>query len=133
MRVYIAAPWAERELAKQVAERLIAKKHIITHDWWNYDPGKLGVAEDEEFLRKCARDDMDAVHDCEVFLLLNTQERGQETSGKAVELGLALGMYARYGESFIRILGVGIRGTNIFQVLPEVEWFDSIDAAVEAI
>lgn len=133
MRVYIAAPWAEREEAARVAALLTEAGCEITHDWWNHDPEKLAVVEDEAFLVQCARDDMHAVLDADVFLLLNTQKRGEETSGKAVELGLALSMRAAYGAGFMRILGTGIRGTNIFQLLPEVEWFDSTEDAIAAI
>jgi hypothetical protein len=132
MRVYIAAPWAERNWAAFVAGTLEAKGHTITHDWWNFDPGKLGVQEDEAFLIKCAEDDYNAVVAADVFLLLNTQARGCETSGKAVETGIALYGHRVQGRPS-RLIATGQRYTNIFQHLEDIEWFNSTEEAIAAI
>jgi hypothetical protein len=123
LRVYVAGPWAERDKAAAVAAQIQARGHEITHDWWNYDGGE---DQSEAFLRKCAYDDIFAVGDCDVLLLLNTQKRGEETSGKAVEMGMAYAWRKR-------ILGVGIRGTNLFQYTDEVEWFPTVEEAIAAI
>ncbi len=59
------------------------------------------------------------VGDCDVFILLNTQKRGQETSGKAVEFGYALAMGKRcvvVGET-----------SNIFHLLDDVEHVEMVE------
>lgn len=129
MKVYIAGPWDERERARAIALLLEAKGHSITHDWWNHDGG---VECTDEFLRVCAEDDFNAVKCADVFLLLNTQERGKETSGKAVETGVAL--YAnRFSGQPSRLIITGHRMTNLFHLMPEFEHFCNVEDAIDAI
>jgi hypothetical protein len=129
-KIYVAGPWDERDRAAWVAAELVKRGHTITHDWWNYDGGG---DQSQEFLAKCAWDDFRAVMDADVFLLLNTQKRGEETSGKAVELGIALATNLLAPEHDIRIIITGIRMTNLFHYLPEVEYFETVEEAIEVI
>lgn len=120
VKIYLACPWDSRELAKEAAEKFEAAGFEITHDWWNYDNISTGDLEKHE---EYANEDFRAVQNCDILFLMNLQERGKETSGKAVETGIALALHKR-------IIGMGIRYTNIFQYLKEVEWVESVDEAI---
>ena len=109
--VYLAAPWARRAVAKEVARRLEEAGFHIAHDWWNHDAPDIDVAT----LAIHARRDMNAVLSCDIFVLLNLEK----SEGKAVETGLALCRPLRP-----RMIGVGKRGTNIFQHLGYWEWIE---------
>jgi hypothetical protein len=121
VRVYIAAPWDEREVARGVAAQVASKGHTITHNWWDHDVPE----QDEAGMRRCAEDDVFAVIGADVFLLLNSQKRGEETSGKAVETGLAL-------VRGCQILAVGEK-SNVFHFLPAFRWFNNVEEAIAAI
>jgi hypothetical protein len=116
-KVYIAAPWADRKLAEWAAGEFEKAGHKITHDWWNHD----GPQNDHQFLQKCAIDDFMAVEDADALVLYNTQKRGEETSGKQVEFGLALA----WGK---QIYVIGERWTNVFHLMPDVVFAHSVEA-----
>lgn len=118
MKVYVAAPWGQREKAASLAERLEKKGHEITHKWWVYEGAAInGMDPDDAFMRRCAEDDFAAVFEADVVVLLNLQERGHETSGKAVETGLALAWSVP-----IKMIGAK---TNVFHYLPQVTVYES--------
>lgn len=119
-KVYVAAPWINRDRAQRVAKRFEKAGFEIAHDWWNYDAGDKLKPEDPYF-KKCAEDDLNAILNCDILYLLNLQERGKETSGKAVELGIVLGHNAVCPHK-IAIFAEGIKGTNVFQLLDQVRW-----------
>lgn len=132
MKVYIAAPWDERDRAREEAKKVEARGYTITHNWWDYDVPD----QNEDGLIECAENDIDAVWQADVFILLNTQERGKETSGKAVETGIALALRRlrkMYGEKPLALYGVGIRGTNVFQLTYDWIWLNSVDAVLDAV
>lgn len=124
--IYVAAPWADRKLAKEVAETLEDRGYIITHDWWTYEgEAKNGMDPDDKFMEGCALADMNAVDNCGIFILLNTQKRGEETSGKAVETGIAL-----MDDTKRRIL-MGEK-TNVFHYLDYAwEYVSSVEELLE--
>jgi nucleoside 2-deoxyribosyltransferase len=126
LKVYVAAPWDFKDKAKRTAKKFEKAGLEIAHDWWNYD----NPTQDEEFSKKCAADDLHAVLNCDVLYLLNLQERGKETSGKAVELGIALG-HNHLCPHKIRIFAEGIRFTNVFQHLDQVEWVKNSSEAIK--
>lgn len=119
LKIYVAAPWVERELASKVAALLTEKGHTVTHNWWDHDvPGM-----EEEKLAECAGQDYEAVYNADKFILLNTQKMGAESTGKAVETGLALA----WG---IPVIMVG-KWTNIFHLMPQVTRVESLGAMLE--
>lgn len=132
-KIYVAGPWDFRNKAKEVADKFEAAGHEITHKWWLHDAGVGGLA-DTEYHRQCAINDVNGVLNADVFYLLNLQERGKETSGKAVELGLALA-----GQSFfsldkwhnIKIFIEGPYTTNVFQLLNGVQWVTNVEEVIE--
>lgn len=109
MRVYVAAPWPQRQHAADVAGLLAAQGHVITHDWWN----KEAADDDYRELRRHAENDFRAVRICDLFVLLNLEK----SEGKAVETGIAL------SDRRILLVGVGPRYSNIFHHLPDWLWF----------
>ena len=108
MKIYLAAPWPDRELARAFAARLTDRGFAITRDWWNHEC----VGDDPIKYRQYAMDDWAAVLSADALVLLNTQKRGEETSGKAVETGIAISRH-------IPVIVVG-GWTNIFHFLPGV-------------
>jgi nucleoside 2-deoxyribosyltransferase len=124
MNIYLAGPWAERELMPGYASKLEAAGHTITHKWWEVE-----VEVDEEqwrdptMLQEQAFLDVAGVVSADVVVLINSQK----SEGKAVEQGIAIA----HG---IPILAVGVRGTvskNVFHYLPCYEWVETLDDAVE--
>ena len=112
-KVYIAAPWGERFSSALHAKRVLEEKGaLVVSDWIDRD---LGADVDT---KQEAVADLVQVGDCDLFVLLNTQKRGEETSGKAVEFGAAITLGKRcvvVGES-----------TNIFHLLDEVEHVERV-------
>ena len=118
-RIYIAAPWDRRHEMPAIAWQFEEAGYEITHRWWEEDtdiPAEL---------RKCAENDWRAVRTADALVVINSQPRGQETSGKAVETGLAIA----YG---LPIFVVG-EITNIFHYLPQVRLVASVDEALELV
>lgn len=104
LEVYIACPWSDKGRAKAAAQQFKEAGMVLTTAWWDEEP-----TEDTIRLSQYALRDIDDVLNCHVFVLLNTQPRGQETSGKAVETGIAI-------STLKHIVLVG-DGTNIFHHL----------------
>lgn len=107
MKIYLAAPWSEKVLARVLGMILAQQGHLLTEEWWEHPETTDGVE-----LERQARLDMAAIERADLLILLNLQPRGGETSGKAVEFGYALAL----GKSLIV---VGAR-SNLFHHLPEV-------------
>ena len=112
MRVYVAAPWDARPAASAYAQELQARGHEITREWWK-EEGTPGYELDEAHFRDVAVWDFVAVKTADVLVLLNSQRRGEETSGKAVETGIALA----FGVPVIVVGG----WTNVFHYFPGVK------------
>lgn len=83
MRVYVAAPWTERHLAREAAIELISMGHESTHPWWDLEAGSQASEEDRE---RMAIADMEAVRRSDAVVVLNTSL----SEGKATEQGMAI-------------------------------------------
>ena len=120
MKIYVAAPWAEKDGAAKDARTLLqAAGHTVTSRWIDYK----GAEHDPEVLKQEAINDWEDVATANMLFLLNLQPRGSETSGKAVETGIALALGKR-------IVAVGEK-SNVFHYLPHVSWFGSVKEALE--
>ena len=129
IKIYVAAPFDDRLKAKRVAKKFEKAGFEIIHDWWNYDQGSL--SEDRlGYEKKCAEEDLNAVLNSDVLYLMNLQKRGEETSGKAVELGIALGHNAVCPHKIV-IFAEGIRHTNVFQLLDQVVWVPNSSVVIK--
>jgi nucleoside 2-deoxyribosyltransferase len=128
IKIYVAAPWAEKAFkAKEAKEKLEAEGFIVTSRWISFHEEKSadqsGLAYDKDVLIREAANDVEDVRDCDIVILLNTQKRGEETSGKAVETGMALAW-------FKPIIVVG-QPTNVFHWLMPI--VDSVEDAIALI
>lgn len=130
MKIYIAAPWKDRELAKATAAQLEGIGHSITHKWWKQEADNenehmksyLDVYS-HEFLKECALDDRMGVFNADAMLLLDTQK----SEGKAVEQGLAIA----YNIPIIAVGRLGSQSMNVFHHLDNYQWVETIDDAIE--
>lgn len=117
MRLYLAAPWADRDLARRLADDLEADGHTITLPWWDHP-----VSDDAGELQHQAEEDYDGVRSAEVFVLLNSQK----SEGKATELGMALVYHMP-----IIIVGERKPGQNIFHFHHRVVWVESFGGLLD--
>lgn len=124
MRIYLAAPWVDRDLAQRYAKFIESKGHVITHPWWNYE-GADQTLESEEFLKDCAKHDVAGVETADVVIVLNTNK----SEGKAVEQGLAIAF-----EKPIICMTPGAAPThNIFHHLSNYRHVKTMEQAVDAL
>lgn len=114
MRLYIAAPWNNKDEARAAALLFEKAGHTITQKWWNEPPGAD--------LDCSARADWKGVTTANVVIVLNIAK----SEGKAVEQGIAL-------QAGIPIVGVrGRKQLNVFQHLtPEFTWLQTVEEAIE--
>ena len=119
--VYIAGPWVERPVARSVREKCKAAGLEVTSRWLDFS----GDSHDPQVFLEEALNDYDDVRRADVLLLLNLQKRGEETSGKAVETGMALA----WGKT---VYMVG-SWSNIFHFHPRVKRFELVEDAIKEI
>ncbi len=81
LRIYLAAPWANRDNARGFGERLEAAGFAITEKWWDQTP-----TDDHDELAVQATKDVMGVAQADLFIVL---QLGQ-SEGKAVETGMAM-------------------------------------------
>lgn len=118
MRVYIAGPWAKKELMHGahafVARRLRGAAKVVS-TWTTQEEREYTDAE----LQALAERDWAELRSADTLILCGFKVKSE---GKAVEMGaaLALGM---------RVILVGT-GLNIFCRLPQVEHVKTLGAAV---
>lgn len=128
MKVYIAAPWEEKSRAASDAKFYLESEGFeVTSSWITRkeDKGNTLGAYDPKDLTKEATTDLADIDRADAILLLNTQKRGQETSGKQVEFGYSLSRN-------MRKVVVG-EPSNVFHLLPGVSVVSSVKEAVDAL
>jgi nucleoside 2-deoxyribosyltransferase len=120
MRVYVAAPWADRSAAHIFAVALRHQGFEITRNWWDAECEE----DDYEMLAEHAVEDIYAVEDADAFVLLQLDK----SEGKAVEMGVALAA----GIPII-VVTYGGNPSNIFQHHPSVLLVNSVGDATVAL
>lgn len=125
MKLYICAPWMDRDNLPAIAAKFEAAGHEITWKWWATDD----IAEGEDnhvSLREQALHDYYGVTDCDTLILLNTKK----SEGKAVEQGIALA-------NLIPIIAIGKRGDgtsmNVFHYLEDYTWVETVEEALKCL
>lgn len=118
-RVYIAAPWVDRDQVPAIVIVLESSGYTITHKWWVFEGEEEEVS--WEFKQLCARLDVDGVRTADAVLLLNSSK----SEGKATEQGLALA----YGIPIV-VIGDKAKRCNIFQTLPVFHWVNDLQSAL---
>lgn len=119
MNIYIAAPWVRRADAAEAKRRVQDAGHRVTAHWID---GHFDETPSVDNLGDQASQDWQDVEDSDVLILLNLEM----SAGKATELGIAL-------VNGLRILLVGPRQGNVFHNLSEVEQFDTLTEALDAL
>ena len=85
LKIYLAAPWTDKIIAQNAAEKFREAGFEITSQWLTSED-----TDDPEALKAHALRDISDLLSSNMLVLLNTQERGYETSGQAVETGIAI-------------------------------------------
>lgn len=122
-RVYIAAPWIDRDAAKMLGQLVEQAGHIITHKWWGWE-GEEEEATDA-FKRECAILDVNGVASADVVLVYNSFK----SEGKAAEQGIAIAL----GKPIVCFTPGEKPSSNIFHYLPCYTHVKTIEEALEAI
>lgn len=112
MRLYLAAPWVDKDKMEDLATQFEANGHTITHRWWDVE-----VTEDLDLVQQASRD-LTGVGSCEVLVLFNTSK----SEGKAIEQGYALAL----GIPIIAVKGSS-DSNNVFHHLPKYRWVETLD------
>jgi hypothetical protein len=121
MKLYLAAPWVDRNEMPAIAALFEAQGHTITCKWWATPDIPEGENRDAD-LQACAVIDRDGVRTADVLVVFNTAK----SEGKAVEQGIAINMNKP-------IIAIGKRGEvskNVFHYLPLYRWVDSVGSAI---
>jgi hypothetical protein len=130
MRAYVAADFARKEAAREVAELLEEYVGIENGARWNTTQpetkegglgGELAATDATEAL-KVACEDLEDICECGVFVQLTTGEKAR--GGRHVELGYALGL--ALADNHRQIVVVGPR-EHAFHYHPRVAHLVSLD------
>lgn len=94
LKIYVAARFGEKDKVRQIYERLEKLGYEISSKWTEHEEnwtlserGQNIYGSNPEYARSLSIKDLKGVIDCDVFMLLHTQEGGQ---GKFIEYGAAL-------------------------------------------
>lgn len=126
MKIYVAAPWADKEQVPAVAAHLESQGHKITEKWWLVEdrPADDSI-QMPDYLREHGELDRDGVLNADLVLVINSSK----SEGKAVEQGIAIATNKP-------IIIVGTRGEvskNVFHYLPLYKWVPSVEEAYKVI
>lgn len=126
MKIYVAGKFEEKELVREIQQKLKDMGCTITHDWTVEDgAGKQGQ-ELEDYLRSCAMADYEGVFTADAVLVLNHKL----AFGAMVEMGLALA----WGR-VVYLVGPQVRDNIFFHLNVDMGMrpFLTIDSALSAI
>src|SRR2546430_620777 len=102
-KIYIAAPWIDRELAADAAAKFEAEGFEVTHKWWIVETEDTRPLEERAaYLEEHAYLDWDGVMAANILVLIHSAK----SEGKAVEQGIAL-------MRGIPIVAIGERGYKV--------------------
>lgn len=125
MKVYIAAPWADKALMPDIGEKFEAAGHKITHKWWDVDSTPENLPGTALILRQQAINDIQGVQNADLVVVMNTAK----SEGKSFEQGIATADNKP-------IVIVGQRGSvsmNVFHYLDNYRWVENLSDALEVL
>jgi hypothetical protein len=128
MEFYIAARFTEKDEVKRIYQLLSDQGHGVTADWTTHTPIKP-YDQNPETAKEYATEDMRGVEECDVFVLLTSENTG---SGSAAELGGAIMSHLRTGKPRVYVIGEH-QGNNVFYFHPSVSKKASIDEVLAEI
>lgn len=122
MKIYLAAPWVQRDAARETSIAFEVAGHEITEKWWDHVEVDLDDPENHPELERQALKDVLGVASADLIVVLQLEK----SEGKAVETGLGLAL----GKP---VLVVGPRG-NLFHFLTDfVEVVSDVETAITRI
>ncbi len=101
MKVYIAARFFEKNKVREIYKQLTDKGHTISADWTVHLNAKP-YDKNRELSRDYAIEDINGVKDCDIFILITSEEIG---AGTSTELGAAIMSHITRGKPKIYIVG----------------------------
>lgn len=122
MKIYLAAPWIDKDKMAEVSKPFEDAGHKITWHWWQV-PGAPEDGTRNAYLTQEAENDADGVFRADVLVLLNTAR----SEGKAVEQGLAIA----WSKPIIAVGKRGEHSLNVFHYLPEYKWVPTVQDAID--
>lgn len=123
MKIYLAAPWKNREMMPELSAIFEAAGHTITMKWWETEVIEAEGRNHNADLRTQAEHDRDGVFNADVVVVFNTAK----SEGKAVEQGLAIAK----GIPIIAVGKLGGESKNVFHYLKCYTWVDDINGAIK--
>lgn len=120
MKIYVAAPWAHKNEAKDVAEFLKGEGLHVTAHWIDRPPSAYEL--DPALMRSEALRDLEDIDQADAILYLNLKK----SEGKATEMGYALA-------KGIPIYAVGGTTGNVFLHLPSIRHLASVEEFVDSV
>lgn len=126
MKLYLAAPWADKDQMEIRSKVFEDAGHTITWKWWDTPNIPESDSTQHSELRRQAENDYNGVVTSQLVVLFNTSK----SEGKAVEQGVAIA----HKKPIIAVgtLGDGI-SLNVFHYLSTYRWEPSILEAVKAV
>lgn len=126
MKVYLAAPWVERDRLAGIAAAFEAEGHTITERWWEHEdvpgyPNHTTPAEDAELANQGIKDFMGVLM-ADAMVLVNSCK----SEGKAVETGIAL-------TKGMPVIVVGVKSNIFHWMLPEEHVVATVEDALEVL
>lgn len=123
MKIFVSGQIEEKVTIRGIFRELEARGHTISHDWTQTDNISDKLSEKEECGAR-AKKDIDAVIDCDIYILMsNNRSAGK---GMYVELGAALALRSVNNKPDIYIVGP-MNHLSIFYLHPDVKSVQSIE------
>lgn len=115
MKIYLAAPWVDKDSMPEIAAKIEAIGNEITHRWWDVEGAvEDGSPDAEAYHRHHAELDVQGVKDADIIVVVNTVK----SEGKAFEQGVAVA----YDRPIIIIGKRGEVSKNVFHYLKNYLW-----------
>jgi hypothetical protein len=124
LKVYLAAPYSQKDYIKKCAGSLCDTGVHITSSWLNetFAPTVQMAEVPVETLREYAIRDVKDVRDAQILVFFNEPTKTVIRAGRHVEFGIAIGIGLTRK---IPIFVVGAEYENIFHHLPQVTHFEN--------
>lgn len=101
MNIYVASRFTQKKKIKKINELLRSHGHKIVFDWTDHKDIQP-YDKNAEYAKIYAKDDLNGVKKCDVFILLTSHEPG---AGSSTELGAAIMSHLLTGNPKIYVVG----------------------------
>lgn len=128
MKFYIAARFTEKDEVRRIYDILVTKGHKIAVDWTKHKTIKP-YDKNSKLAAEYAIEDMNGVINCDIFVLLTSENTGSGSSG---ELGAAILSKIKFNKPNIYVIGNHF-GNNFFYFHPVVKMKRDINEVLEDI